>query len=175
MNSAGSGGTPPAVAGAGGAPATGHRFSIAIDYRFDTAGFFTPEKRAVLEAATNIWEALILDDFDEIPADTPVQIPAIEDATAANLSFSLDEPIDDLVLFIGCDEGLSVQDVNAETRSADFYTGALGAEFQNALLERWRGPDFEPRAVSIAFSCVPTNPWFFDETPETSEDIPPDG
>jgi hypothetical protein len=44
-------------------------FDITFDYRFDATGFFDdPTARVALEEAGRLWEALIGDEFDEVPA-----------------------------------------------------------------------------------------------------------
>ena len=40
---------------------------IEFDYRFDTNGFFTEERKAALNLAGDIWSILLQDDFAPVP------------------------------------------------------------------------------------------------------------
>ncbi|MGA1623585.1 MAG: hypothetical protein ACO36E_12800, partial [Synechocystis sp.] len=73
-------------------------FDIVFDYRFDTDGYFTLERRTTLEAAADIWESLIQEDFPDLIAgyDANVRNPQ----TGVEVDLILPE-IDDLLIFVG--------------------------------------------------------------------------
>ncbi len=141
------------------ADVTNSPFNIQFDYRFDTQGFFTSEKRAVLEAAAALWENIIQDEF----ADTPVgtEIPFLDNPQTGNFlseDFVVDRPIDDVLIFVGA------RDLQGRSGSTLALAGPAGSASSTD------GPDFEPSAGSIAFN-VGTD-WFYDPTPTTDTDLP---
>ncbi|MBW4523109.1 MAG: pre-peptidase C-terminal domain-containing protein [Scytolyngbya sp. HA4215-MV1] len=136
-------------------------FNIQFDYRFDTFGWFTPQRRAALESAALAWERILLDEF----ADTPIgtQTPFVTDPQTSNTIgnndiFVTDVPIDDLLIFVG----------SANLGAGTLAQGGSSGFFVNN--SRYTGSDFEPWIGSITFDRS-TN-WFFDTTPDTSFDIP---
>lgn len=151
--------------------AAAHAFSIEFDYRFDTVGFFTVERRALLEAAAEVWEERLLDDFVEIPAGTPVAVKDPRDLDADTRVLELDAPIDDVLVFVACTNDLDLRE-SARTRTATLLTSRHGAEFRDALERRWYGQDYEPWTSSIAFGC--DAPFFWDESLDSVDDIPND-
>lgn len=73
---------------------------IEFDYRFDTNGFFnTPEKRAALEYAGNVWSNILKDDFEAIPAGAEFTIS--NPLNGRSETIVLDQQINDLVIFVG--------------------------------------------------------------------------
>lgn len=142
------------------------RFNIRFDYRFDTIGWFTPEKRSALEAAARVWENIILDEFPEVAAGTRTY-GLFNPQTGSVISggFVNDTVIDDLVVFVGArDLGLS--------GTSPILAQAGPAGTREA---RITGNQFRPWMGSIAFDLdqggSPTR-WFFDSTPDTANDIP---
>ncbi len=76
-------------------------FDIAFDYRFDTTGFFNdPVRRAALEEAARVWEAILKDEFDDVPAGVSFNIINPSDGESWE-TVTLTDPIDDLVVFVG--------------------------------------------------------------------------
>ncbi|MGP1386370.1 MAG: FG-GAP-like repeat-containing protein [Thainema sp.] len=134
------------------------QFNIEIDYRFDTKGWFTPARRAVLEAAVDIWEAMILDEFEDVPAGTALHMPNPE--TGQSVDFNSTQNIDDLLIFVGSQDIASLAMAGA---SGTWYTGS-------SLEARWKGTEFEPWSGYISFDRNAN--WFFDSTPNTAYDIP---
>ncbi|NJR39407.1 MAG: hypothetical protein HC781_12050 [Leptolyngbyaceae cyanobacterium CSU_1_4] len=136
-------------------------FNIQFDYRFDTQGWFTPARRASLEAAARIWESIIADEFPDTPVGTATPFvlnPQTNDYVGTNNVFTTDTPIDDVTIFVGA-------------RTLGGATLAVGAPSGNYTNEpRYNGSDFEPWLGSISFNDS-TN-WFFDPTPNTATDIP---
>jgi len=142
--------------------------SIVFDYRFDLDGFFTdPARRVTLEAAAAAWGRILLDDFETIPAGTSIRTRNPELPDAPGMSFPSAEDIDDVLIFVGC----AIVDGGVATSN---NTAALGSvtdpTLQARLIERYQGADFEPWTGWIAFDC--DEPWFFDQTPDTDDDIP---
>jgi hypothetical protein len=139
-------------------------FNIQFDYRFDTNGFFkNPTRRANLEAAAKIWEDIIKNEFTDVPADTKVSVK--DPQTNKFINFTLDYKIDDLVVFVGARNiGGSGGALAIGGPSSAYYIGS-------SLDTRYNSSDnFEPWTGSISFNT--SKSWFFDATPNTSNDIP---
>lgn len=140
--------------------ASAQSFNIQLDYRFDTQGWFTSERRAALETAATIWEAIIQDEFDNVSSGTRLLIENPQ--TGAFEEFDSDFEIDDLVIFVGARNLGSL----AEGGPSGIFT--VGG----SLDTRFNGSEFEPWTGSITFDS--NEDWFFDTTPETANDIPSD-
>jgi hypothetical protein len=161
-----------ADAGAGGGSASSDPgFTIRFDYRFDTRGMFDdPARRALLDFAASAWSSHIRDEFDDIPAGTEVLVRNPEDTGSESLLFVMEESIDDLLVFIGSEE-----------REGAVAAGAPGAaigcvsnvDLRAPLEARYNGPDFEPWTGRFSFNAALE--FFYDATPETSDDISLDG
>ena len=169
-NFAGSGGlSGGGTAGSGGLSGSGggssHRLSIRFDYRFDTVGFFTAERRVALEAAGAVWSNLIRDDFDPVPKGTGIRVRNPENRDEY-LSVNLEEDIDDLLVFVGTSEAIPGLGRGGSSIGTETTNQTLGA----ALAARSGGADFEPWAGSISFKA--SSNFFFDQTPGTADDIP---
>ncbi len=83
------------------------------------------------------------------------------------MSFPAEEDIDDVLIFVGCaivDGGIATSNNTAAIGSVTDPT------LQAQLIERYEGADFEPWTGWISFDCG--EPWFFDQTPESDDDIP---
>ncbi|HAN31474.1 MAG TPA: hypothetical protein DCQ06_07740, partial [Myxococcales bacterium] len=83
-----------------------------------------------------------------------------------SLKFNLKKPIDDLRLYVGC----STDDIKLGKAFISAYYP--GTELGTQLKERFKGDDYQPWAMSMAFHC--DKPWFFDQSPETVDDLPKD-
>jgi hypothetical protein len=152
---------------AGGGGAGGHRFSIRFDYRFDTVGFFTPDRRAALEAAGALWSNLIRDDFEAVPKGTGIRTKNPENRDEYLWVESIEADIDDLLVFVGTSEAIPGLGRGGPSGGIETTDSTLAA----ALTARREGADFEPWAGSITFKA--SSNFFFDATPATSNDIPP--
>jgi hypothetical protein len=140
-------------------PAPSSNFNIQFDYRFDTNGWFTTEKRTALEAAAAVWESIITDEFAEVSANTLLSVENPQ--TGVMEQFNSDYAIDDLVIFAGA----------RPTTGALAEGGPSGIWYVGSELEtRYKGNDFEPWTGSITFD--PTANWFFDPNPLVSDPIP---
>lgn len=151
------------------APA-GHRLSIAFDYRYDDAGFFTPAARATLAAAAAAWGDAIGDDFEMIPAGTSVRSRDPEAPDLDGTSFNIDVPIDDLLVFVGCSAIDGPSGVTATSNHAAAINSVQDPALRGRLQQRYEGADFEPWTAWISFDC--DEPWYFDPDPSTDADIP---
>ncbi|NJL23012.1 MAG: hypothetical protein HC895_22805 [Leptolyngbyaceae cyanobacterium SM1_3_5] len=138
-------------------------FNIEFDYRFDSIGWFTPEKKAALEVAANFWENAIEGDF--IDASPGLRVPFIvnPETNARIDDFALDRQVDDLVVFMGA-RGLGGF-LGFATRVGGFM-GDGYPTFQASYLDT----DFKPWLGIVSFDRW-TN-FFIDTTPETRNDIP---
>ncbi len=78
-------------------------FEIEFDFRFDTEGFFdNSAARAALEAAADIWEGVIGDEFERVPAGVAFFVS--NPSTGETEEVILEEEIDDLLIFMGASE-----------------------------------------------------------------------
>ncbi|MGJ8605826.1 MAG: DUF4214 domain-containing protein [Marivita sp.] len=133
-------------------------FTIQFDYRFDSTGFFSSaDRRAALEAAAAEWEAVIRDEFDDLPVGTmfSVQNPT----TLAIETVTLTNAVDDIIVFVGATEfpgpTLALAGPDGWDAEGDAYSARISSDF------RGTGPvtDFEPWAGGITFDSL-TN-WSF--------------
>jgi hypothetical protein len=148
---------------------TPHRLTIEIDYRFDTAGFFTPERRSALEAAARAWGEVLQDDFPAIPEGTPVQSRDPESPADPSTAFVIEREIDDVLVFAGCSD---VPTGYAVGNFSLYSSGVADPELRAELEARQTGDDFRPWTGWVSFDC--DEPWFFDPTPATVADLPTD-
>lgn len=137
-------------------------FDIKFDYRYDTTGFFTEERKVIVEQAKDIWSSYIQDEFDSIPAGEVLKFTI----NGVEQEVTFDEPIDDLVIFIS----------SVELDSGDLTLGE-GAFFANFQLgsdrqDRIQGDDFEPWLGTVEVNANAEDRFYFDPTPETDDDIP---
>jgi hypothetical protein len=131
-------------------------FNIEFDYRFDTRGWFTPQRKAVLEAAARLWERIILDDFPNVPKGRRSN-GVINPQTNRILTYKTDKPIDDVRIFVA---------------SQNLGFGVLASAGPAVTFaKRYTSANFEPWIGSMAFN--PTENWFFDRTPKSDFDLPP--
>jgi hypothetical protein len=133
-------------------------FNIRFDYRYDTRGWFTPERRSALEAAGRVWETIIVNDLPDVPAGTSVAALSNPETGALIRNFADGAAIDDLVIFVGARE-LGGSTLGITTMPVPFRDQT-----------RLTGNSFQPWLGTIAFDTS-TN-WFFDPTPNTADDIP---
>lgn len=143
-------------------PQTPTSFNIEFDYRFDHSGFFNdPNRRQILETAASFWERHILDEFKDLAPGTPIYVK--NPTTGGTVSFNLDRPIDDVLVFVGA-APLSSPIIAQAGPSGNWTPGSeLDGRFNSANFEPWTG--------HISFNS--TLNWFIDPTPQTHNDIPP--
>ena len=112
-------------------------FNIAFDYRFDTFGFFNdPARRAALEEAARLWEDILKDEFEDIPAGVTFDIRNPADGVTQE-TITLTSAIDDLLVFVGArnlpgntlgragpSEATNATDFEASIGTVVFDTGA---------------------------------------------------
>jgi hypothetical protein len=169
VTSTGAGGSSSASWGVGGGSTA--VFHIRFDYRFDTKGMFDPpERRAALEGAAAAWSAVLAEDFEDIPAGTAVLTRDPENPGDPGMVFPIEEPIDDLVVFVG----FTNHDGPGGQLASSFPSAAIGSvsdpALSAALDERHKGSDFEPWTGWISFD--ESEDWFFDATPGDDGDLP---
>lgn len=136
-------------------------FEIEFDYRFDDTNFFTPEKRAILEQAGDIWSSYIQDDFAPIAVGETLSLPV----NNTQQDIVLEQPIDDLLIFVKYSD-LSPNE-NFLARGSFAANFIVGSDRQ----QRIQGADFEPWLGKIEFNQTAGDRLFFDDTPQTSNDI----
>jgi hypothetical protein len=148
-------------------------FQIQFDYRFDTNGFFAdPQRRKTLEAAADLWEAVIQDEFADLSAGVKFRVQNPQ--TGQLETVVLEAENDDLLIFVGAQTAPFGNAAGALAAGGPDGLDIAGSIFSN----RFSGSNFEPWAGSISFSSAPTfsdgapAPWFFDQTPHTADDIP---
>lgn len=147
-----------------GAPGIG----IAFDYRFDSAGFFAdPARRAALENAASAWSAVLVDEFEDIPAGTTIRTRDPESPETSATNFTSETVIDDVLIFVGC---ASFSGGIAQSSNPAAIGSVTDIALSTRLRERYMGARFQPWTGWISFHC--DEPWFFDPTPETVNDIP---
>lgn len=147
---------------------------IKFDYRFDTNGFFTEERKAALELAGDIWSDLLQDDFAPVPVGAEFTIQNPQKGTDETIV--LEEAIDDLVIFVGASSepfnGVSVENAVSETGNLSSLAQAQydgvdlqGDIFQRRISSNFRQEgavtDFEPWVGTISFTTDPAPEWDF--------------
>ena len=129
-------------------------FNIEFDYRFDTNNWYDREKREVLEKAADIWEAIILDDFENIKVGTTVHA---SDPNGNGLtSFKLTSEIDDVRVFAFAQDltsNRSLAEAGATTYKSDRNTSTV----------------FQPWLGEIVFNSKES--WFVDADTSRTPDI----
>lgn len=137
-------------------------FDIKFDYRFDPIGFFTDERKAIVEQAGEIWSSYIQDEFTSTPAGEILRFSI--DNVAQEIA--LDEPIDDLIIFIS---SVELDDNRATLGEGTYYANfVLGSERE----ARINGNDFEPWLGTIEVNASAVDNFYFDLEPATDDDIP---
>lgn len=140
-------------------------FNIQFDYSFDTNRFFTdPTRRSVLEAAAGVWQSYIQDEFKNVPAGT--QFSIANPQTGGFQEVTLTSDIDDLRIYLGAAPTPFGDATDALAASAVEGTDTDGSIYNNRLT----GSKFQPFVGTLSFNS--TTNWFFDPTPNTSNDIP---
>ena len=143
----------------------GNRFNIEFDYSFDTNGFFAdPTRRTVLEAAANIWGKYIQDEFKNVPAGIEFRLQNPQ--TGVFEVATLNSEVDDLRIYVGASPTAFGDISDALASSSTAGDDADGTIFSNRL----NGSKFQPFVGTLSFNS--TLNWFFDSTPDTSNDIP---
>jgi hypothetical protein len=147
------------------------RLRIEIDTRFDTYGWVTDERRAVIEQAAAAWGRLLDDDFPTVPAGSRLLVRDPESPEAPGVPLTLDGPIDDIVVFVAA----AAFDGRGGVSASSFPTATLDTgdvELDAALTERYDGEHFQPWTGWISFDVAER--WFADETPAFDDDLPGD-
>ncbi|MCC0176484.1 hypothetical protein I4641_05765 [Waterburya agarophytonicola K14] len=139
-------------------------FDIKFDYRFDTIGFFTDERKTIIEQAGDIWSSYIQDEFTSTPAGEVLRFPI----NGVEQEVTFDEPIDDLIIFIS---SVELDDDRPTLGEGTYYGDYILGSDREARIE---GDNFEPWLGIVQFNASALDNLYFDPTPETDDDIPAD-
>lgn len=131
---------------------------IILDYRFD-GGYFSehPERKVPLEYAASLWEK-VLKTPRFIPAGTAVTLRYNQTSTKTT-KVTFDKKVDGFVVFVYAHD--YAKEVDDKGVPAPSNSKAAGYNFGKNL--------------AIGYTTINTNggrPWFFDQTPETADDVP---
>ncbi len=146
--------------------------NITFDYRFDDAGFFRPERRAVLEEAAATWGRIIVDDLPSIPPGTPLLTRDPSEPSAPSLDVLAEGEIDDIVIFVATADLGSI----GGTTARSFPTAQLQVgdqSLQEELTARYDGDAFQPWSGWIAFDR--NELWYADDDVDSVGDLPAQG
>jgi hypothetical protein len=140
---------------------------IKFDYRFDTEGFFTEEKKAALDKAAEIWSNSLQDDFTEVPPG--IEFTIQNPQTGATETIVLEETVDDLIIFVGAASepfnGVTTEIDNSQAQAQYHGNDAQGDIFQRRISSDFRASgavtDFEPWVGTISFTTNPGSEWDF--------------
>ena len=143
-------------------------FNIKFDYSY-AGSFFTDTVKNILDYAASLWERVIRDDFADIAAGTKLYIRNPNTDQYVNIISS--QPIDDICIYVG---NMDLENIGALATGGPSSTYYYGTD----LDKRWNSTsNFEPWTGSISFDATPSYSggesaqWFFDTTPETSDDV----
>ena len=146
-------------------------FIIKLDFSYDTSGYFNDTgRRAPLAKAAELWSEIIQDDFAEIPTGSSFSIrhPSKPDE---NLTVTLDEPIDDLLIYVGArnfsGNTLGIGGPSGYSLEGDVYSARISDDF------RGLGPpsDYEPWAGVLTFDNEVTWNFGLDEPSSDESDL----
>jgi Ca2+-binding RTX toxin-like protein len=146
-------------------------FIINLDFSYDTSGYFNDAgRRAPLAKAAELWSEIIQDDFAEIPTGSSFSIrhPSKPDE---NLTVTLDEPIDDLLIYVGArnfsGNTLGIGGPSGYSLEGDVYSARISDDF------RGLGPpsDYEPWAGVLTFDSEVTWNFGLDEPSSHESDL----
>jgi Ca2+-binding RTX toxin-like protein len=146
-------------------------FIINLDFSHDTSGYFNDAgRRAPLAKAAELWSEIIQDDFAEIPTGSSFSIrhPSKPDE---NLTVTLDEPIDDLLIYVGArnfsGNTLGIGGPSGYSLEGDVYSARISDDF------RGLGPpsDYEPWAGVLTFDSEVTWNFGLDEPSSHESDL----
>jgi hypothetical protein len=140
---------------------------IKFDYRFDTEGFFTEEKKVALEKAADIWSNSLQDDFAEVSPG--IEFTIQNPQTGAIETIVLEETVDDLIIFVGAASepfnGVTTEIDNSLAQAQYHGNDAQGDIFQRRISSDFRASgavtDFEPWVGTISFTANPDREWDF--------------
>jgi len=151
------------------APGGAVRFTIQLDYRYDTAGFFAdPARKGALEGAARIWGRLLSDTYPNVPKGTFIKVRDPQKPTEPALSLTIDYEVDDLLVFVGSAE-LPSGTTGSSSPTAGL-SGITDPTLAAALQQRFYGPAFQPWTAWITFDA--STPFHFDPDPELGAPVP---
>lgn len=138
-------------------------FNIAFDYRYDN-GYFSEneDRRNALETAALIWQRIISEEMADV---TTSSITVRNRETDENETVALSEPIDDLLIFV------FAYDFGSTTKA---FGGNSNMRSNLSNSDGLNTADISPYIGYIAFNTNGSRPWYFDQSIESSTDIPKD-
>jgi hypothetical protein len=135
-------------------------YSITFDYRLDTSGWFADEvRRRALEAAGRLWSNHVATELVATRPGVTVYIDDLEALDGSTLELKLEEPLSSLLIFVACSPVLDEVGAAGRTRGGTTSSGGSPEGYASS-----------PQVVGLIFACEES--FFFDETPETTDDIP---
>lgn len=167
----GQAGAPEAGAGGGDNSNAGNGFQIVFEYAYDTVGAFDAQKRVLLDASAMAWSTYIDSEFANIPAGTALRARHPEHIDMEGMVFTLDYEIDDFVLLVGTTAIDGIGGTLGST-SSSFTFSVMDMALLEELQIRYEGNPFQPWVAQTSFDEAEN--WFYDDTPETADDIPPE-
>jgi hypothetical protein len=165
----------PAIDGRVSEPTSGHAFSIALDYRFDSASWFDAQKRQLLAHAANEWARYIDDDFPALPAGLSSfgsRPDMVAGCQPAHTDVVLADPVDDVVVFPGSGTWQPTPQCGIANAAPYDWSTETPEELRTVLDGRLFSSPFQPWAGAVTFDRKQT--WFLDATPDTTDDLPCD-
>lgn len=154
-------------------PVSEHRFQVQWDYRDDSHGFLLGEtQRALLTEAARIWGEVVRSDFAAIPSGTEILMRNPERPDEAGEVFKIEYEIDDLLLFVASSRRDGPGGAVVGVRNIAALGSVTNLALQSSLRLRYEGPQFQPWTGWMTFDADES--WFFDATPESDDDLPPD-
>lgn len=163
------GGSDGGSGGSGAALGSEITFDIQFEYRFDTAGYLDAKKRLLLDESARAWAVYIMSEFADVPAGTALRARHPERIDQEGMVFELEYDIDDLVLLVGSDD-IDGPGSTLGSTSSSFTYSVSDAMLLEELRIRYEERPYQPWVAQTTFE--PTENWFFDETPESDDDIP---
>lgn len=144
-------------------------FDIEVNYTYDTTGFFTlhSEREAVVEEACKIWEGIIGDEFEDVPAGTTIEV--INPSNGHMENITLTQKIDDFRLYLGSYRA-NDSSLGLSRSLSQSHTG------NTQLDDRYNSyTNIEPWVGSVAFNETYADQFYFDLTSADSlDDTVPD-
>ena len=139
-------------------------FDIRFHYQFDK-GYFSdnPKRQNTLETAALIWQRIIAEDM---PAVDQGSFNMTDDETGIRHTVPLEDPIDDILVVVYA--------FPLESSSTKAYGGNSYMRSNPENSDGDNAADISPKIGYLVFNTEGSRPWFFDQTPETSDDIPRD-
>jgi hypothetical protein len=153
-------------------PVSVRRFAVQWDYRFDSHGFMADGPRTLLDQAARIWGEVVRSNFPTVPAGTKILMRNPERPDEAGNLLQLDYDIDDLAVFVASAKNDGPGGAAVAVRDIAALGSVDNLELRALLTDRYTGAKFQPWTAWMTLD--PDEAWFFDTTPESADDLPPE-